>query len=110
MNEYERLDYLIKVLSGNNARDFALKAGIRPDILSRVRNGRGNPSYYFERILAAFPDIEREWLYTGAGHPTKEQREKGEILSKLESLEREVRRLSELVEWMASCQQSTNQG
>jgi len=108
MNEFERLDYLIKVLSGDNARMFADKAGIRPDSLSRVRNGRGNPSFYFERILDAFPDVEREWLYTGVGEPMKEGREKGEILSKLESLEREVGRLADLVEKMASYQESAN--
>lgn len=108
MNESERLDYLIKVLCGNNARDFASKAGIRPDSLSRVRNGKGTPSFYFERILAAFPDVEREWLYTGIGAPMREQREKGEILEKIESLEREVRRLAALVEWLAEYQKSTN--
>lgn len=100
MTESERLDYLIKVLSGNNARNFALKAGIRPDSLSRVRNGKGNPSFYFERILAAFPDVEREWLYTGVGSPTREQKEKSEILVKINALENEVRRLRGLVEWL----------
>ena len=101
MTESERLDYLIKVLCGNNARDFAVKAGIRPDSLSRVRNGKGTPSFYFERILAAFPDVERAWLYTGIGEPLKWQREKGEILAKLDSLEKEVKRLNEMVERLA---------
>lgn len=100
MTESERLDYLIKVLSGNNARNFAFKAGIRPDSLSRARNGRGNPSFYFERILGAFPNVSREWLYTGIGTPTTEQREKTEIIEKIESLENEVRRLRDLVAWL----------
>ena len=98
MTESERLDYLIKVICGNNARSFALKAGIRPYSLSRVRNGRGTPSFYFERILGAFPDVERDWLYSGNGEPFKWRREKGEILEKLESLEKEVRALRELLE------------
>lgn len=98
MTEPERLDYLIKVLCGNNARNFALKAGIRPDSLSRVRNGKGTPSFYFERILGAFPDVERDWLYSGIGEPFKGRREKNEILERLDSLEKEVRSLRELLE------------
>ena len=96
MTESERVDYLIKVLSGNNARNFASKAGIRPDSLSRARNGRGNPSFYFERILRAFPDVSREWLYTGIGEPVKD--DESEILRRLTSLEGDVRRLREMVE------------
>lgn len=98
MTDSERIDYLIKVLSGDNARNFALKAGIRPDSLSRVRNGKGTPAFYFERILAAFPDVEREWLYTGAGEPIKEQKVKNEIIARLDSLEIEVRAVRELLE------------
>lgn len=96
MTDSERVDYLIRVLSGNNARNFALKAGIRPDSLSRIRNGKGTPAYYFERILSAFPDVEREWLYTGDGEPIKN--EKSEILARLDSLEMEVRSMRELLE------------
>lgn len=101
MNEYQRLDYLIKVLSGNNARAFALKAGIRPDVLSRVRNGKGNPSFYFERILGAFPTVSRDWLYTGDGAPLMEEREKSEVIARLEALENAVRLLAAMVERLA---------
>jgi hypothetical protein len=98
MSEKERLDYLIRVLSGSSAKRFALKAGIRPDSLSRVRNGRGTPSFYFERILGAFPDVSREWLYTGVGEPLVSEREKSEVIKRIESLEKEVRRLAMLIE------------
>ena len=98
MTESERLDYLIKVLSGNNARNFATRTGIRPDSLSRARNGKGTPSFYFERILGAFPDVSREWLYEGTGEPLVSMKEKGEVIKRIESLEREVRRLARLVE------------
>lgn len=101
MTESERLDYLIKALSGNNARNFAIKAGIRPDSLSRARNGKGNPSFYFERILGAFPDVSREWLYEGTGEPLASEKEKGEVIKRIESLEKEVRRLARLVEKLA---------
>jgi len=101
MNEAERIDYLIKVLAGNNAHTFALKANIRPDTLSRARNGKGKPSLYFERILTAFPGVSREWLYSGVGDAFVEEREKGEVLRKLDSLQRDVRTLTEVVERLA---------
>lgn len=98
MKPHERLDYLIRALAGNNARAFASKAGIRPDSLSRARHGITNPSAYFERVLGAFPCVSRAWLYDGEGEPMVEDREKGEILAKLERLEAEVARLADLVE------------
>lgn len=98
MNESQRIDYLIRLLAGNNARVFADMAGIRTDSLSRARNGKGKPSLYFEKILAAYPEVERDWLYYGTGEALKGEKEKGEVLAKLESLEREVARLAGLVE------------
>lgn len=97
MSESERLDYLIKVLEGNNARVFAEKTGIRTDSLSRARKGTNHPSSYFERVLKAYPDVSREWLYNGEGAPLVSMREKSEILLKLESLEKDVKRLMEMV-------------
>lgn len=109
MNESQRIDYLIKLLAGNNARVFASVSGIRTDSLSRARNGKGRPSLYFEKILSAYPEVEREWLYYGTGEVLKGDREKGEILLKLEALEREVARLAGLVECLiGKCQQSAN--
>lgn len=108
MNESQRIDYLIKLLAGNNARVFANVAGIRTDSLSRIRNGKGKPSLYFERILSAYPEVERDWLYYGAGDALRGEKEKGEILAKLESLEREVARLAGMVEELLKYQQSTN--
>ena len=106
MSESERIDYLIKVLAGNNARNFATKAKIRPDTLSRARNGKGKPSLCFERILGAFPGVSREWLYSGIGEPMEGEREKGELLARMESLEKEVGRLADAIERL--CQQSAN--
>ena len=97
MEERERLDYLIKILEGNNAKMFAEKTGIRTDCLSRARKGINHPSSYFERILKAYPDVSREWLYNGVGAPLVSTMEKSEILLKLESIERELRRLTEIV-------------
>lgn len=108
MNEYERIDYLVKVLEGNNAKAFCIKTGIAEASLSRVRKGNGRPAAYYGRIVTAYPQVRKQWLYSGAGEPMKEKKEKGEVLQKIESLEREVKRLSSLIEKMAKCQESTN--
>ena len=108
MKENERIDLLVKILEGDNARAFATKTGIPPSSLCRVRKGQGKPASYFGRILDAYPEVRKVWLYTGNGEPLKEKSERGEILQKIERLEREVRRLASLVEKMDSCQKSTN--
>jgi len=106
--ETERLDYLIKVLAGNNAKSFAEKAQIRPDSLSRARKGINRPSTYFERILAAFPQVQREWLYHGTGEPLLQDKERSEMLKRMASLEKEVRRLAMAVEELVKCQKSAS--
>ena len=98
MNESERLDYLIRVLEGNNARVFAERAGIRTDCLSRARKGINRPSSYFERVLKAYPDVSREWLYDGVGAPFVSMVEKSEVLVRVERIEKEILRLTRLVE------------
>ena len=98
MDDSKKLDYLINVLAGGNARKFASRTGIRPECLSRARNGRGAPSFYFERILGAYPDVSRKWLYDGIGEPLLSENEKSEVIKRIESLEREVRRLALLIE------------
>lgn len=98
MNESERLTYLVDRLEGGSAIRFATKVGIDPATLSRARNGKGRPSAYFAKIEAAYPEVRKEWLYTGAGMPLVGDEEKGEIVKRLEALENEVRRLSRLIE------------
>ena len=102
MKDSERIDYLIKTLSGDNARVFADKCGIRTDTLSRARNGLGRASYLYTKILENCPEVRREWLVDGEGDPFYEDKEKGEILKKVEALEKEVKRLSRLVERLIS--------
>ena len=98
MNEHERIDLLVKILEGDNAKAFAIKSGIPESSLCRIRKGQGRPSSYFGRIIGAYPQVRKQWLYTGAGEPLKEKSEKGEMLRKIEGLEREVKRLASLVE------------
>lgn len=101
MDEHGRIDTLIKILEGDNAKAFSTMTGIPESSICRIRKGSGKPAAYFERILSAYPQVRRVWLYTGDGEPTKEKRDKGELLLKMESLEREVRRLSGLVDELA---------
>lgn len=98
MNESERLTYLVDRLEGGSAIKFATKVGIDPASLSRARNGKGRPSAYFAKIAAAYPEVRRDWLFTGEGLPLVGDEEKGEIVKRLESLEEEVRRLARLIE------------
>lgn len=108
MREEERIDTLIKILEGNNAKAFSIKTGIPESSICRVRKGIGRPAAYYGRIIVAYPQVNKTWLYTGAGEPLKEKREKGEVLKKIESLEKEVKRLTSLIEKMVSYQESAN--
>lgn len=67
MNSSERIDYLIKTLEGNNAKQFADRAGISTSAVSRIRRGFVKLDNYVDRICAAYPAINRRWLMTGSG-------------------------------------------
>ena len=110
MTPSERIDTLVKMLEGNNAKVFADKTNIPPSSLCRVRRGIGKPETYFDRIVKAYPQVRKQWLYSGIGEPLKEKKERGEVLAKIESLEKEVKRLAGLVEELLLYQKSTNQG
>ena len=100
MNETERIDFLVKVLEGNNAKAFATKTAIPEASLSRARKGKARPGAYFERILTAYPQVNKIWLFSGDGEPLKENKEKGEILQRIDGLEKEVKRLASMVEML----------
>jgi len=108
MNEHQRIDSLIKILEGDNAKAFATKTGIPESSLCRLRKGKGRPASYFDKVLSAYPVVRKRWLYFGTGEPLKEKDEKGAVLLKLESLEKEVKRLSSVIERLVSYQKSTN--
>ena len=69
MTEAERLDYMIKMLEGDNARVFAEKIGVTTTILSRIRAGKLRLSGKYAKVLEAYPMINRSWLETGEGYP-----------------------------------------
>ena len=102
MTDAQRIDYLVSVLEGGNAKAVADKAGIHQQSVTGLRQGRYRVDRFVARILAAYPDVDDKWLVTGDGEPLRSVREKGEALRKVESLEKEIVRLSGLVEELLS--------
>lgn len=108
MTDAQRIDYLVSVLEGGNAKAFADKAGMHQQTVTGLRQGKYRVDKFVSKILAAYPDVDDKWLVTGDGEPLRSVREKGEALKKVESLEREIARLSGLVEELLEYQKSTN--
>ena len=102
MTEPQRIDYLVSALEGGNAKAFANKAGMHQQTVTGLRQGKYHIDKYVTKILAAYPDVDDKWLVTGDGDPLVSIREKGEVLRKLEALEKEIGRLTKLVERMAA--------
>ena len=98
MTPSERIDYLIKTLEGDNASAFARRIGARKDTMSRARNGLIRPAVLYKKILEGYPQVRRAWLVDGRGEPMYEDQEKGEVLMKVEALEKEVRALRRAIE------------
>ena len=108
MTEAQRIDYLVTVLEGGNAKAFAEKVGTHPQSITNLRQGRYRIDRFVAKILGAYPDVDDKWLVTGEGEPLRSVREKGEVLRKIESLEKEIRRLAEIIESSKKYQKSTN--
>jgi len=98
MTEPQRIDYLVSVLEGGNAKAFAEKAGIRQQAVTGLRHGQCRMEKYVAKILQAYPDVDDKWLITGGGEPLRSVREKGEVLRKVEAMEKELKRLARAVE------------
>ena len=105
MKESDRIDYLVKMLAGNNAKLFADKCGIDPKAVSNMRHGIQKVGSYVERIVSGYPEVSADWLLTGRGKALRTDAEKGEVLRKIESLEKEVKRLAKLVESLSKVSQ-----
>lgn len=71
MTECERIDYLIKVLAGGNAAEFAKRIGTTRSIVTRLRSPKypNRITRYVDAIINAYPAVNREWLLTGEGYP-----------------------------------------
>lgn len=99
----ERIDYLVNELTYNNGRAFALKIKMPDSSVSKWRNGSRKPSRMaMEKILAAYPEVRREWLIDGKGQPFVGRRVPKdmtrELLDRVESLDEKVSRILEMME------------
>jgi len=75
MNIAERIDYLVKELAYDNGKLFSEKVGIPITSVSKWRHGARIPRRdVLEKILAAYPEVRREWLFEGKGAPLLKKR------------------------------------
>ena len=98
MTPSERISQLVGLLESDNGLAFAKKTGIPPASLSRIRNGKARAESYFPRIIMAYPDVNPRWLLEDEGLPLKSMAKKDAALVRLERLEKEVRRLADLLD------------
>ena len=69
LSDSEKLEFLVDNLCGGKYVTFANKTGISADYVSKIRRKRIYMRTMYDKILAAFPMVNREWLYTGLGFP-----------------------------------------
>lgn len=93
MTEQERIDYLVKVLEGNNAKRFSDKTGIATASLSKMRNGKMRIWGQVEKICAAYPNVNPQWLINGDGNSGVDP-----VLKTKQDYEEEIVRLKRLVD------------
>ena len=97
MTDSERISTLIYLLEDGVAVRFAKKCGIRPDVLSRVINHGTRQRTIFPRILAAYPNVRKEWLVSGRGEPLTDMPPVPPATT-TEELARAINRLAEAIE------------
>ncbi len=97
MTVAQRVDHLVMVLEGGNARRFASRTGITPQSVSCLRHGKYRIENFVDRILSAYPDVNPSWLTSGEGEPLFSEREKGEVLERLERIEKALARIEAMM-------------
>lgn len=103
MTMAERVDYLVRELACDNAAAFAEKCGVPVTSLSKWRHGARTPSRTaVENILAAYPEVRREWLAEGNGKPFLGTRivpnaAEKRIMDRIEALEKKLDEVIEVV-------------
>ena len=101
MKPEERISYLVDTLEGGNAKRFSEKTGICPQSVSALRHGKYGIGRFVQRIADAYPDVNVRWLQTGEGEPTKDKAERSRLEAKIDTLAKEVLRLSKMIEKMS---------
>ena len=67
MNEKERIEELLHHFRMEQ-KDFAKKCGFRPQVVSDIKFGKcGFSRTIYDKIIKAFPEVNKEWLSTGEG-------------------------------------------
>jgi transcriptional regulator with XRE-family HTH domain len=75
----QRLAYFIET-KGLSLNKLSMQIGVSNSYFSKmVRNNASIGSDILEKILRAFPDLNAEWLLTGAGEMTNDLLKVGEI-------------------------------
>jgi phage repressor protein C with HTH and peptisase S24 domain len=65
MNDKEKIEELLHHFRMEQ-KDFAEKCDFRPNVLSKIKIGEHNISKkIFSKIIAAFPEVNKDWLLTG---------------------------------------------
>ncbi|RTQ46080.1 XRE family transcriptional regulator [Hymenobacter gummosus] len=70
-NASDRLQQLIQLLDAKSVSHFAAAIGVSSTVLANMLGGRkSKPSFEtLEKIKAAYPRVNLEWLVTGQGQP-----------------------------------------
>ncbi len=78
-----------------SSSQFADKIGVQRSSVSHVLSGRNKPGFDFiQKILAAFPEINGDWLITGSGDIYKKKTPSGDLFeakNEIQSLDNELK-------------------
>lgn len=69
MTEIERMVFLLDALENGSQQSFADKTGLSIFAVSRLVNGKTHIKKHIPTILAAYPEVDETWLYSGEGYP-----------------------------------------
>ncbi len=69
MTEAQRAQYLIDHCRGGSAVDFARSIGIDKTRMSKIVHGQLRLAGLYDAIIAAYPDVNPQWLRSGEGYP-----------------------------------------
>ena len=102
-DQAERLDIIIRKCAGGRARNLALATGIIDSTISKMCSGvkRLTP-YYADKICAAYPALNRDFVESGVGLPGEIDIEytRAKYLSIIAEKDRQIRLLEKQLEIM----------
>lgn len=102
MTDGEKISRIIDLVELGNAKRFADACGIDPAVVSKIRRGKGTVSFYFPRILKAYPDVREEWLRDGEGLPLRSMTFRDELSAKIDRWSAEIEEYKEMVSHLTS--------